>query len=405
MPKKKKKGGDEKKTRKKSSISERDTVFFEQQIVDNNRILARVRGRNEFLEAETETLKGKLSQLEEDRSDVIAHLKRILHQKTEEARELSERLLAMEELRKEEQNQFKAKENSMLQDYHNMETTLNAEVKLVAGKLNALEEWRNARAELTQKFEIQEQQMAEQEQRHADTLYETEKSLIIGKAKMQKETEERLNELALKFQEATNLRIADATHRAVRENIALHLELDKMLKVCEELEDKTQTYKEKEENARLRASLFEKEAQIALNKVLERNKIIQSLLEDHLSMSRVRTNNMRIRSQAASKEEFVRMYEDQYSDDLKKKEEIEKNIIEAEDSRRSILEQVQIDNRRMKKLGELLETVRNLITELTVKTKSVDCKVCELDESFKEKLMSIYKLLEKLNASTEIISE
>lgn len=157
MPKKKKKDK-EKKARKKSSISERDTVFFEQQIVDNNRILARyclliiiyyyyywylllitfrLRSRNEVLEGEVETLKNKLSQLEDDRSDVIAHLKRILHQKTEEARELSERLLAMEELRKEEQNEFKLKENTMLQDYHNMETTLNAEVKLV-GTFNKL---------------------------------------------------------------------------------------------------------------------------------------------------------------------------------------------------------------------------------------------------------------------------
>lgn len=54
---------------------------------------------------------------------------------------------------------------------------------ILAGKLNALEDWRNARAELTQKFEIQEQQIAEQEERHAKTLYEAEKSLIIGKAK------------------------------------------------------------------------------------------------------------------------------------------------------------------------------------------------------------------------------
>ncbi|XP_008557677.2 cilia- and flagella-associated protein 157 [Microplitis demolitor] len=373
--KKKKKKDKEKKARKKSSISERDTVFFEQQIVDNNRILARLRSRNEVLEGEVETLKNKLSQLEDDRSDVIAHLKRILHQKTEEARELSERLLAMEELRKEEQNEFKLKENTMLQDYHNMETTLNAEVKLVAGKLNALEEWRNARAELTMKFEMQEQQMAEQEQRHADTLYEAEKSLIIGKAKMQKETEERLNELALKFQEATNLRIADATHRAVRENIALHLELDKMLKVCQDLEDKMQSCKEKEENARLRASLFEKEAEIALNKVLDRNKIIESLLEDHLSASRIKTNNMRIRSHAASKEDLVRSYEDQYQDNFKKKDKLEKNVTEAEDSRTSILEQAQIDSRRMKKLDELLGSVRKLISDLAVKIKTVDCKV------------------------------
>lgn len=52
----------------------------------------------------------------------------------------------------------------------------------LAGKLNALEDWRNARAELTRKFQVQEEQMAEQEQRHTKSLYEAEKSLVIGKA-------------------------------------------------------------------------------------------------------------------------------------------------------------------------------------------------------------------------------
>lgn len=82
-----------------------------------------------------DTLKSQLTRLEDDRSDVVAHLKRILQQKTEEAKELGERLLAMEELRKDEKIVYKTKEESMLQEYHNMETNLNAEVKLVCKKL------------------------------------------------------------------------------------------------------------------------------------------------------------------------------------------------------------------------------------------------------------------------------
>lgn len=52
-----------------------------------------------------------------------------------------------------------------------------------AGKLNALEDWRNARAELTRKFEIQEEQMAKQNEDHVKALYDAEKSLIIEKSK------------------------------------------------------------------------------------------------------------------------------------------------------------------------------------------------------------------------------
>lgn len=52
-----------------------------------------------------------------------------------------------------------------------------------AGKLNALEDWRLARLDLMRKFEVQEEEMANQEKSHKTTLYETEKSVIVTKAK------------------------------------------------------------------------------------------------------------------------------------------------------------------------------------------------------------------------------
>lgn len=62
----------------------------------------------------------------------MAHLKRDLEGKIEEANELSERLLALEELRKQEQAEYKKKENAMEQEYRTMESTLSAEVKLAS---------------------------------------------------------------------------------------------------------------------------------------------------------------------------------------------------------------------------------------------------------------------------------
>lgn len=64
----------------------------------------------------------------------MAHLKRDLEGKIEEANELNERLLALEELRKQEQAEYKKKENAMEQEYRTMESTLSAEVKLASKK-------------------------------------------------------------------------------------------------------------------------------------------------------------------------------------------------------------------------------------------------------------------------------
>lgn len=46
-----------------------------------------------------------------------------------------------------------------------------------------MEDWRLARLDLMRKFEIQEEEMAKQEESHKTTLYETEKSVIVAKAK------------------------------------------------------------------------------------------------------------------------------------------------------------------------------------------------------------------------------
>lgn len=93
-------------------------------------IIFRLRSRNEELENEMKVITKKFDQLQEDRSDVVAHLKRNLEEKMEEARELNERLSALEELRKQEQAECKEKEKEMELEYRTMENTLTAEVKL-----------------------------------------------------------------------------------------------------------------------------------------------------------------------------------------------------------------------------------------------------------------------------------
>lgn len=57
----------------------------------------------------------------------------------EEARELHERLAAVEELRKQERVEYRKKENTMQLEYRTMENTLGTELKL-AGILLASRE-------------------------------------------------------------------------------------------------------------------------------------------------------------------------------------------------------------------------------------------------------------------------
>ncbi|XP_072756142.1 cilia- and flagella-associated protein 157 [Anoplolepis gracilipes] len=404
MNRKKKRGDKEKKVKKKC-MNERETLSYEQQILDNNKQLSRLRSRNDELEHEVKVLTKKFEQLKEDRSDVVAHLKRNLEGKIEEARELSERLLALEELRKQEQAEYKKKESEMELEYRTMESNLSAEVKLATGKLNALEDWRLARLDLMHKFEVQEEQIAKQEELHKTTLYETEKSVIIAKAKMQKEMEERLRQLSQEFKEATNIRIADMMHNTVRRNIALNHELSSMLKVCEELETKSAECKENDRLLRLQCELFENEAKIALNDAVKQRDVMHKFARKHintvLEYGRVQRENARLNNY----EHLMSEYRAICAESQQKVKLLEQRLQKTKRAREEVLMEVRNKCEEFNKLNETLNEAKRCVLEalqLQEDTCTSDiCASCGADQ--KQKIIySLQNILEKHNTSDVI---
>ncbi|KAG5307187.1 CF157 protein, partial [Acromyrmex insinuator] len=381
----KKKNKEKKKNLRKKYLNEQETLSYEQQILDNNRQLSRLRSRNEELEIEVKNLTKKYEQLKEDRSDVVAHLKRDLEGRIEEARELNERLSAMKELRKQEQVEYKKKENAMEQEYRAMESNLSAEVKLAAGKLNALEDWRLARLNLMRKFEIQEEEMAKQEEAHKTTLYETEKSVIVTKAKMQKEMEERLKQLAQEFKEATNIRIANMMHNAIRRNIALNHELNSMLKVCQNLETKSAECKETDRALRLQCELLEGEAKIAQEDVIKYRHAMHDFAKEYintiLEYGRIQRENMRL----SHYEEIM-------------KEVLERHLQETKKIREEVLMEVRKKCKEFNNLNKILNETKQCVLEALELQEHVctsdTCTSCCADQ--KQKIIySLQNILEK----------
>ncbi|KAM0736468.1 Cilia and flagella-associated protein 157 [Formica fusca] len=404
LRRKKKRGEKEKKVRKKC-LNERETVSYEQQILDNNKQLSRLRSRNEELEHEVKVLTKKFEQLKEDRSDVVAHLKRNLEGKIEESRELSERLLALEELRKQEQAEYKKKESAMELEYRTMESNLSAEVKLAAGKLNALEDWRLARLDLMHKFEVREEQIAKQEESHKTTLYETEKSVIIAKAKMQKEMEERLKQLAQEFKEATNIRIADMMRNTVRRNIALNHELNTMLRVCEDLEMKSAECKDNDRVLRLQCELFETEAKIAMNDAMKQKRAMHKLAQEHIDTvfeyGQVQRENARFNNYERLMSEYRVICE---ASEQKVKI-LERQLQETKKAREEVLIEVRIKCKEFNKLNETLKEAKRCVLEALQLQEdactSDICASCGADQ--KQKIIySLQNILEKHNNSDVI---
>ncbi|XP_076299138.1 cilia- and flagella-associated protein 157 isoform X2 [Lasioglossum baleicum] len=322
-----------------------------------------LRTRNEELEVESEQVKEKLQQLEEDRADVIAYLKRNLEERIQESKELNERLTALEELRKEEQAGYKKKEDAMELEYRTMENNLSAEVKLITGKLNALEDWRIARLDLMQKFEIQEKEIIEQERMHQEKLYEAEKSLVIGKAMMKKEMEERLKALAVSLRKATNLRVAETTNRAIRENVALNLELDELVKTCKELKITSRESQEKERTLRLQCELFETESKITLKKAMKQREAIHKLADDFQSMLFYYGKAERDSNRLASYQLILEQLNQKCEQMEQKIKLLKKCVLKARDDKETFLSIINEKDKELEMLKSLLNRVRSCIME------------------------------------------
>lgn len=281
-PKKDKKGGKDKKEEdagapKPCTFTEVDKTFLDLQLAESNRKVGRLRTAVDEYEIRNEELQKAYDKLDEDRADIIAYLKKTLNLKNEENTELKDKVKALEELREIETTQFKERVAELEKNFTTMKDQLTSENKLLAGKLNTLEEFRAIRDDLMNKFEKQEQAFKDQEMKYKRIIYDAEKKFVIGKDKLKKDMEARLLQLAQDFQDATELRIAASTHRVIRENIAINNELDSILSTQAKLSEQNEVYKERERSAHVAREMAEEERDTAINKNVVQLKVIDQL--------------------------------------------------------------------------------------------------------------------------------
>ncbi|CAH0586790.1 unnamed protein product [Chrysodeixis includens] len=274
MPPKKDKKKDEE---IKGVFSEVEKALYELQLADLNRKLARLRSAVTDYENRNEELQKAYDKLDEDRADIIAYLKKTLNVKTDENLELKEKVKGLEELREIETAQFKETVTELEKNFTTMKDQLTSENKLLAGKLNTLEEFRAIRDDLMRKFERQEHSFEEQEMKYRRMLYDAEKKYVIGKDNLKREMEGRLLQLAQEFQDASEMRIAASTHRVIRENIALNNQLDNLLQTQAKVAEQNERFREDERAAQNAKEVAEEERDKAINKSIVQLKVIDQL--------------------------------------------------------------------------------------------------------------------------------
>ncbi|KAJ8716854.1 hypothetical protein PYW07_003481 [Mythimna separata] len=266
---------------KKSEIvpvfSKVEKAFYELQLADCNKKLARLRTVVDDYEVRYEELQKAYDQLDKDRADVISYLNKTLTAKTEENAELIEKFKNSEELRVKETTKFHETVTELEKNFTRMKDQLTSENKLLAGKLNALEEFRAIRDDLMKKLDEQKRVYIDQEMKYKRIIYNTEKKIVVGKDKLKKEMEGRLVQLAEQFQDINELKIAASTHRVIRENIALNHQIDNLLMTQMKVSQENDMFREQVRASRCAMEVAEEERDKAINKSIVQLKVIDQL--------------------------------------------------------------------------------------------------------------------------------
>ncbi|XP_056635404.1 cilia- and flagella-associated protein 157 [Diorhabda sublineata] len=376
-----------------NALTEVDKTFYELTITDLNRKLARLRSLNQEIEQKNEELMQDKDKLDEDKTDIIMYLKRILQEKTDEIAELEDRIKAMKKEQHDTTQTYEEKIIEMTNEYNAMHDQLTSENKLLEGKLNSLEEFRSQRDELMKKFENQENLMEMQEKRHKREMYEIERKFIIGKDRLKKDMEAKLRQLSTEFHDATELRIAATTHRVIRENIAVNNELDVLLNNQQRLHNENVKLKNRDGSLRQQIELLEEEKKMALSKVRVQVKLIDRLTDDYQFITKQLNVARNFESQYAESKKQLKTLEEKLTKSEHAKRILEQNLHHVRCDRTSIQTDylyMQEENERLNEI--LLEAVSCIKEALTVRTDSeISLRVSKKDNL----LNSLLSLLNK----------
>ncbi|XP_012155726.1 cilia- and flagella-associated protein 157 [Ceratitis capitata] len=287
MPPKKAKGKGKGKKGKKdekkdpNKLSNVDRAFCELTIADLNQKLARLRSHLASLDDNNINLKEKLREIEEDHTDVAAHLERTLGERNETIYELEERLTEIIKIREAENVQSAERIKELESKYKSMHDQLTSEIKLLNGKLNSLDEFRVQRDLLLSKFDDQETELKEKERAHTEMIYAMEQKAVVEKDALKKEVETKLLQVSEDFTRSSEIRNAGYTRRLIRENIALQKEIDilvlSQIKMQQQFNEQVARHKEMTEQYASMDQLKKQLIRNSQNKI----KIIEKLTDNY----------------------------------------------------------------------------------------------------------------------------
>jgi len=181
---------------------------------------------------------------------------------------------------------------------------------------------------------------------------------------MQEEMEKRLKKLAEDFQKATNIRVADVMHTAVRRNIALNRELNSLLKAYQDVETETAEIKDNDRVLRLENELYEIEAKIAQKDMIGKREVMDKFAKRHVEMYREYGRVLRENRKLSDHEQRLKRYEALCAEMQEREKVLEGQIAEIKKDKEHILAEVQVKYDELDRVNKLLSEARQRVLEM-----------------------------------------
>ncbi|XP_068143057.1 cilia- and flagella-associated protein 157 [Drosophila tropicalis] len=303
MPPKKKGKGKKKDKKDPNKLTTVDRTFYELNITDLNQKLSRLRSHVAGLDESNVGLAEKLREVEVDRTDVAAHLERMLADRNNTITELEERLVEISKVRAAENRSAEEKITELETKYKAMHDQLSSEIKLLNGKLNSLDEFRIQRDVLLAKFDSQEADLKEKEKEQKEALYNMEQKAVVEKDALKKEVEQKLLQVSEDFTRSSEIRNAGYTRRLIRENIALQREIDSLVTAHIKLQQQISSQMEKHKEIEEQYSALEQIKNELVHNSVTKIKIIEALTKNYEKLKAKYVENLRFRKAYESQQQ------------------------------------------------------------------------------------------------------
>ncbi|XP_025060797.1 cilia- and flagella-associated protein 157 isoform X1 [Alligator sinensis] len=337
-------------------------------------------------------------QMATDNKEIVAFLKRTLNQRADEIAELHDQMLGLQQAKDAEKDAFEAQLAQVRHEFQETKDQLTSENMLLSGKLAALEEFRVQKDELMAKFATLEEQLQKQEEGHKEYTYNLERKMVLDRDRLKKEMVQRVNVVASEFRKVSHSQMAETTKRAIRENVAISVQLTKLSDRSYDLLQENEQLKEAQVEMQKQLEMLEHNEKEMAKNSLSHQKMIWMLIR-RCKEQKLLLNEYTKQREAMRHLEMAHKELQGESQALRERlqeleEEARRRVAEGQSQARLLEE----EQKQRKKAKSVLARVVYVLKELLLE-KPVDEEEGEFDVIFqlrrKEKLQSLLALVQQ----------